>query len=73
MDADFFAADLMITNFKRIVDNKHDLPDEAQYLFQDPRTAMFNLAVAICILARLFEDEEITGTDLARRTHPPFR
>lgn len=73
MDADFFAANLMTINIKRIIGERHLLPEPAQFVFRDPPTAMFNLAVAVSMLARLFEDDKISGTDLARRTHPPWR
>jgi hypothetical protein len=73
MDADFHAAYLLTVNIKRVMGERHLLPTLAQFAFRDPPTAMFNLAVAVSILARLFEDDGITGVDLSTRSHPPWR
>ena len=45
----------------------------AHFLYSDPPTAMFNLAVAISMLARPFADDMITGVDLTKTSHPPWR
>jgi len=73
MDADFHAAYLLTINMRRIIGERHLLPKPTQFVFRDPPTALFNLAVAVSMLARLFEDEMITGVDLMTRSHPPWR
>jgi len=73
LDADFTGALPMVTTVKRVVSQRSLLPQPLATRYKDPAYAIFDLAAAICIIFRLFNDNGITGVDLSKSSHPPSR
>lgn len=72
-DADSAAARVLVNTVKAMVSNRDQMVPEVSELYQDPARAMFNLAVAVCIMFRLFGDSRMSGVDLSAKRHPPVR
>lgn len=73
MDADFKAAELAALNVRRLLSIRDELPPGSGMLYRDPAQAMFLVAAAMCIQARLFGDARLSFTDLVTTDHPPDR
>jgi hypothetical protein len=73
MDADFKAAELVVKGLRRYIYDKSDLPPKMADFYRDPAEAMFHVAAAISIQARLFGDTRLSLSHLGTLDHPPDR
>src|SRR5205823_4437374 len=72
-DADSSATGSAIAALHHRVSHPERMPSWRTAFFHDREAAFFDLAVAICVYARLFGDERITGEKLRQSFHPPMR
>lgn len=73
LDADATAAYMMVVTSKFWVANRTQLAPESASLYQSAEAAMVDVATAICIVFRLFQDTRMDGVDLFGKSHPPTR
>jgi hypothetical protein len=72
MDADLNAVFVCAQHVKRMVAETEQLQYPENECFRNPLQGLRLLAVAICILGRLFASERFVGEDLTKKTHPPI-
>ena len=73
LDADSSAARMIVHTARANVAQRDTLPTDIAGLYWDPVQAMFDVAVAVCVIFRLFQDSRLQGVDLLGRSHPPRR
>jgi hypothetical protein len=73
MDADFTAAEVLVTNVKRLLALTDQMGPELASFYATPACAMFDVATAVSIQSRLFGDTRVTLEHLHQTDHPPDR
>jgi hypothetical protein len=73
LDADSTAARVLVNTVKALVSSRPQMLPEVAELYQVPARALYDVAVAVCIIFRLFGDSRMTGVDLTAKRHPPTR
>ena len=73
LDADSTAVRMIAHTARANVAQRHTLSAAVAGLFSDPVQAVFDIAVAVCVIFRLFQDSRMQGVDLSGRSHPPRR
>lgn len=72
LDADATAASVVVRTVLSRFDSRGQAtsgnPDD-----RNPTDALFDVALAVCIMFRLFPDSRMNGVDLSRNSHPPVR
>lgn len=73
LDADSTAARVLVNTVKSLVEGLSQSKLAVAAFYQDAAGAMFDVAAAVSIMFRLFQDSRMNGVDLARKRHPPMR
>lgn len=73
LDADSTAARVLVNTVKALVASRSQMMPEIAAFYQEPEGAMFDVAVAVSIMFRLFQDSRMNGVDLSGKSHPPTR
>ena len=73
LDADGTAASVFVNTVKAMVSSRVQMLPEVAEFYQDPAGAMFDVAVAVSIMFRLFGDSRMNGCNLSGKSHPPMR
>ncbi len=73
LDADSSAARMIVHTARANVAQRDTLPADIAELYWEPIQVMFDIAVAVCVIFRLFQDSRLQGVDLSGRSHPPRR
>jgi len=73
LDADGTAARVLVNTVKALLASRARMLPEIAGFYHGPARAMFDVAVAISIMFRLFQDGQMNGVDLSGKSHPPRR
>lgn len=73
LDADGTAARMLVNTVKALVATRDRMPPEIAAFYQEPTRAMYDVAVAVSVIFRLFQDSEMDGVDFSEIDHPPDR
>lgn len=73
MDADFNATKLLMQTIDRLWKEHAMLPPPINDCYADRAKAVYDAGAAICTMCRMFGDRSISGVDLRKSRHPPWR
>ncbi len=73
LDADSTAVRMIAHTARLNVTQRNTMPADVAGLYLEPVQAVFDIAVAACVIFRLFQDSRMQGVDLSGRSHPPRR
>jgi hypothetical protein len=73
LDADSTAAQVLVKTVKALVAGRDQMLPEIASLYRTPADGMFDVAAAVSVMFRLFQDSRMNGVYLSGESHPPTR